>query len=78
VAIYIGKNCYAGFSRDISAVGIGLLHNVNLVLGKAEVSISTEQGYSVRIRTQILWCTPCGEGWYISGGEFLGIAGVRA
>ena len=77
-AIYKGKTCYSGFSRDISPTGIGLLHNFNLIPGQVEISISTECGYSVRIRTQILWCTPCGEGWYISGGKFLGIAGGRA
>ena len=25
------------------------------------------------LRTQIIWCEDCGEGWYISGGRFLDV-----
>ena len=67
---------YSAFSREISASGVGLIHNMNLPHGEVEVSISHEQGYSIRVRTQIVWCRPCGEGWYISGGRFVGVAAV--
>jgi hypothetical protein len=30
----------------------------------------------VRVRTRLLWCRQCGDGWYISGGKFLGIVGL--
>jgi hypothetical protein len=65
------------FSREISAVGIGLLHNVPLSPGEVEISIPSRKGYSIRVRTRILWCAPCGEGWYISGGQFVGTAFVE-
>jgi len=76
VTIDIGKFRLSGFSREVSERGIGLLHNMVLALGEVEVTISTEEGYSVQVRTQIGWCNPCGEGWYISGGTFVGISCV--
>ena len=76
MTIDIGKFRLSGFSREISETGIGLLHNAELRNSEVEVTIPTEQGYSVQIRTEIVWCTPCGEGWYISGGRFLGITRI--
>jgi hypothetical protein len=69
---------YAAFSREISASGIGLIHNMDLPEGEIEISISSEAGYSIRVRTDIMWCQSCGEGWYISGGKFAGIAAIIA
>lgn len=77
VVINIGSNSFSAFSREVSEVGIGLLHNAKLALGEVEICIPTDQDYSVRIRTHILWCSPIGDGWYISGGRFVGIAGIR-
>jgi hypothetical protein len=70
-----GEPCVA-FTREISAVGIGLLHNVHVAPGEVELSIPSRRGYSIRVRTKILWSKPCGEGWYISGGQFVGTAFV--
>ena len=67
---------YSAFSREISASGIGLIHNVELSHGEVEITVSSERGYSIRVRTKIAWCQSCGEGWYISGGRFVGIASV--
>jgi hypothetical protein len=67
---------FSAFSREISASGIGLIHNVELPLSEVEITVSSEQGYTIRVRTQIVWCAPCGEGWYISGGQLVGIASV--
>lgn len=62
------------FSREISTVGIGLLHNYEMKPGDQELAINNKRGHVIRVRTRILWCLPCGEGWYISGGQFMGIA----
>ncbi len=70
-----GEPCVA-FTREISTVGVGLLHNLQLTPGEVELSIPSKKGYSIRVRTKILWCQPCGEGWYISGGQFVGTAFV--
>jgi len=77
IALHVSSapECVA-FSREISAIGIGLLHNVQLMPGEVELSIPSRKGYSIRVRTRILWCQPCGEGWYISGGQFVGTAFV--
>jgi hypothetical protein len=69
---------YSAFSREISSSGIGLIHNVELSNGEVEITVSSESGYSIRVRTKIMWCRPCGEGWYISGGKFVGIAAIVA
>ena len=71
--IKVGNIRLTAFSREVSETGIGLLHNAELAPGEVEIAILTEQAFAVHIRTQILWCTPCGQGWYISGGEFVGI-----
>jgi len=64
------------FSREISSVGIGLFHNVELTPAEFELAIPSKRGYSIRVRTRVVWCAPCGEGWFISGGQFVGVASV--
>jgi hypothetical protein len=71
-----GKSLCTAFTREISTVGIGLLHNIELVPSEIEITIPSKRGHSVRVRTRIVWCHPCGEGWYISGGDFLGITRI--
>ena len=65
--------CYSAFSREISPVGIGLLHDVALTPGQIECRISSPLGCPISVPLEIIWCQPCGEGWYISGGEFVGV-----
>ena len=68
-----GGSRHSAFVRDISVTGIGLLHDVELPADQIEIHIATGRGYSVKIRTQITSCQPCGEGWYVSGGPFVSI-----
>ena len=65
------RTSYSVFCRDISPAGVGLLHNFPLEPGEVVVTITTNTGRNVSVRTDIIWCKPCGEGWYISGGRFL-------
>ena len=67
---------YSAFTREISETGMGLIHKMNLDEGEVEISIRSDSGYSIRVRTQIVWCESCGDGWYISGGQFVGIASI--
>jgi hypothetical protein len=67
---------YSAFTREISETGIGLIHNMDVPEGEIEISIRSDCGYSIRVRTRIVWCQACGEGWYISGGRFVGIASI--
>ncbi|HEY1599027.1 MAG TPA: hypothetical protein VGG64_05465 [Pirellulales bacterium] len=64
------------FSRDLSGLGIGLLHEVPLPLEEVAVSIKTGRGYHVKVRISISWCRPCGDGHYISGGQFTSVPTV--
>ncbi len=67
---------YSAFTREISETGIGLIHNMDLHEREVEISVHSDCGYSIRVRTRIVWCAACGEGWYISGGQFVGIASI--
>jgi hypothetical protein len=62
---------FSAFSREISPSGIGLLHNMRIDLGVVTISVHREGGRTVELRTEILWCRACGEGWYLSGGRFV-------
>lgn len=62
---------HAAFTREISADGIGLLHRVEFRPGKVDALISTAGGDTARLRIHLLWCRPCGEGWFLSGGRFI-------
>lgn len=62
---------HAAFTREISSDGIGLLHQVQLRPSKVDVYVATNSGASARLRVHILWCRPCGQGWYLSGGRFV-------
>jgi PilZ domain len=68
---------FSAFTREISETGIGLIHNMDLNEGDVEISIRSDCGSSIRVPTRIVWCAACGEDWYISGGEFVGIASIR-
>ncbi len=74
--IKAGDALRSGFSREISQTGIGLLHRYELLRDEVLVTIASGQSYSVNLRTQILWCHPLGEGWFVSGGEFLDVAAL--
>jgi hypothetical protein len=60
-----------GFSIDISPAGIGLLHCMAVDPGEVVLTIPNGSGGSVHIRSEILRCTPCRRGWYLSGARFL-------
>jgi hypothetical protein len=62
---------YSAFSREISEVGIGLLHDMALASGQTVCEIISPDGTPTTLTLNIIWCEPCGEGWYISGGEFV-------
>ena len=65
------QQCSA-FSRDISPQGIGLLSNVPVERRECILTIPRKSGAPVHLRAEMLWCAHCGDGWYVSGGRFLG------
>ncbi len=65
---------FSGFSRELSSSGIGMLHSMPLEAGEVVlVTISRRSAPDIRLRSKLRWCEPCGEGWYISGAEFLDV-----
>lgn len=72
------KRSLSAFTRDISRNGVGLLHSMPLDLAEFRLRIPSEFGNQTTLRTRLVWCRPCGEGWYVSGGEFLGPVDDRA
>ena len=64
---------FSCFSRDISPSGMGLLHNMPLKLGRVTLVIPRESA-GIHLQSEIMWCQPCGEGWYLSGASFLAVS----
>lgn len=62
---------FSCFSRDISATSIGLLHYMAVQPGEVVLTIPSKLCGKVRVRSEIVWCQPCGEGWYMSGARFV-------
>jgi hypothetical protein len=61
---------HQAFTRELSTTGIGLLHNVPISIGPLKVAIRYGDGQVAALPAEILWCRPCGDGWYVSGGRF--------
>lgn len=59
------------FTRELSTTGVGLLHSVKLTPGDITVTIVHDNGRLASLPAELLWCRPCGEGWYLSGAKFL-------
>lgn len=62
---------HTAFTRELSTTGVGLLHSLRLNPGLVTMLLYTQEGDDVRLPTEILWCRPCGDGWYVSGGKFV-------
>jgi hypothetical protein len=58
------------FTRDLSRNGVGLLHNMDLPLESALLTMARSQGEEVILPIRIAWCRRSGDGWFISGSEF--------
>ena len=64
VTIQLDGITFSGFTRDISASSIGLLHNMALPLTEIQLMVAGQQ---YLLRAQVERCDACGEGWYVSG-----------
>ena len=69
VSLRRGLQCLSAFSRDISEIGIGLLHDMPIG-GEYIIAICDGFGVEYELAGEVLWCRPCGQGWYISGIRF--------
>jgi hypothetical protein len=66
-------NTVAAMTREISRKGLGLLHRGALSPGIVTVTMASDaREYTYQVKLE--WCTPCGNGMFISGGRFIGKA----
>jgi hypothetical protein len=68
VSLWLDGRAFSGFSRDISASGIGLLHDGELSLKEIDIIVA---GHRQPLAALVVRCEPCGLGWYSSGCKFL-------
>ncbi len=73
ISIEVNDCCYSGFCRDISTESIGLLHCMKLPLCEVNLIIPIATNKKCKMLVRIERCEPFGEGWYFSGGKFVGI-----
>jgi hypothetical protein len=69
-----GGPSVAALTRDLSRQGVGLVHCEPIPLGEAVLVIERGDAAPVSLRMRTMWCRAVGDGWHISGGEFLGLA----
>lgn len=64
-------NTVEAMTREISRLGIGLVHRGSITPGEVTVRMASEsRQYTYRVALE--WCTPCDNGMFMSGGRFLG------
>lgn len=67
-------NIVDAMTREISRLGIGLLHRGSVSPGEVTVKMASEtREYTYRVA--IDWCVPCENNMFMSGGRFLGREG---
>ena len=64
-------NTVSAMTREISRLGIGMIHRGSLSLGEVTVKMASETR-EFEYRVQLEWCSPCENGMFISGGRFIG------
>jgi hypothetical protein len=69
VTLRRGLQSLSAFSRDISESGMGLLHDMPIG-GEYTVVVHDPDGCAYDITGVVMWCRPCGQGWYLSGVRF--------
>lgn len=63
-------NTVPAMTREISRLGMGLLHRGSVSLGEVTVKMASEsREYCYRLALE--WCLPCENGMFMSGGRFL-------
>jgi hypothetical protein len=70
-------NTVEAMTREISRLGIGLLHRGAISPGEVTVKMASEsREYTYRVELE--WCAPAENGMFLSGGRFVGKSGQAA
>ncbi len=64
-------------TREVSRLGIGLMHKGSIMPGIVTVKLTGETR-DFQYRVQLEWCYPCDGGMFISGGRFLEKQSLRS
>lgn len=63
-------NIVSAMTREISRLGIGLIHRGSIQPGEVTLRMASDmREYTYRVAIE--WCAPCGDGFFLSGGRFL-------
>ena len=72
VAVTARGRFIAALALDISSRGIRIVHNIPLdISSEVTVTIWTQSGDPIQLRSRIEWCEPWDKGWQLSGARFL-------
>jgi len=63
-------NIVPAITREISRLGVGLMHRGSISPGPVRVKLASETR-DFEYQVQIEWCHPCEGGMFLSGGQFL-------
>lgn len=64
-----------GFSKDMSAQGIGVVCDVMIKAGSiATLEIHSTLGDPAILRSEVRWCDPYGIGWFLIGWKFIAVS----
>lgn len=67
----------AGFSKDISRQGVGIVIDQEIQSGTiAVLVIHTTTGRPVSLKCEVRWCDKFGDGWFLAGWKFVSAAPV--
>lgn len=64
-------NTVEAMTREISRLGIGLVHRGSVTPGEVTVKMASESREYI-YQVALEWCIPCDNGMFMSGGKFLG------
>ena len=72
VTVRVQGESHDGFSRDISAQGIGVISRVQWQPNAiATIKIHRLKGKEVAVKAEARWSEPYGDGWFVTGWSFL-------
>ncbi len=63
-------NIVPAITREISRLGVGLMHRGSISPGQVRLKLASETR-DFEYQVQIEWCHPCEGGMFLSGGQFL-------
>lgn len=78
ISLSLGDDSRAGFCRDVSRGGMGLLHMQPIESGSVvTVSMATRRVAHLDLRCEVRWCSQLGERCFLSGVSFCDLTAGR-